>query len=145
MLLHPGDTAEESLSLADVARQDTEASASQASSQSGPLSSHSHIRERGRSAAPSDQERTREVDGRYTSAAAGLPPKQFLELCVNTGEFRRQLAEIDVTGVRSDTELFCRIKKKYLEIRGFRAKYFLLKPVDIHFVRVCESLPRWLV
>ncbi|SPO06948.1 uncharacterized protein DNG_09642, partial [Cephalotrichum gorgonifer] len=61
-------------------------------------------------------------------------PKRFLELCVNTGEFQKQLAEIDVSSVRSDGQLFDRIRERYREVRSFRVKYFLLKPVDVHFV-----------
>lgn len=66
--------------------------------------------------------------------------KRFVELCVNTGEYQRQLAEIDVTNLESDSQLFERIKEKYLEVRSFRVKYFLLKPIDVHFVQVSSVL-----
>jgi hypothetical protein len=59
----------------------------------------------------------------------------FIELCVNTGEFQRQLAEIDISDVKSDAQLFDRIRERYREIRSFRVKYFLLKPVDVHYVQ----------
>lgn len=65
----------------------------------------------------------------------GRARKRFLELCVNTGEFQRQLAEIDVSSVNSDAQLFDRIRQRYHEARSFRVKYFLLKPVDVHFVQ----------
>ena len=64
------------------------------------------------------------------------PQKRFLELCVNTGEFQRHLGEINITDVETDSQLFDRVREKYLELRSFRAKYFLLKPVDVHFVQV---------
>lgn len=60
----------------------------------------------------------------------------YLELCVNTGEFHKTLGEIGLSGITSDEGLFSAIKKIYLQRRGFRAKYFLLKPVAVHFVRV---------
>jgi len=38
--------------------------------------------------------------------------------------------------VETDSQLFNRVREKYLELRSFRAKFFLLKPVDVHFVQV---------
>lgn len=61
--------------------------------------------------------------------------KKFIELCVNTGEFQHQLAEIDVSHVTSDGQLFRLIRERYRAVRSFRAKYFILKPADVHFVR----------
>lgn len=61
--------------------------------------------------------------------------KRFIELCVNTGEFQHQLAEIDISTVASDAQLFDRIRERYREVRSFRTRYFLLKPVDVHFVQ----------
>ncbi|KAH6635867.1 hypothetical protein F5144DRAFT_159885 [Chaetomium tenue] len=61
--------------------------------------------------------------------------KRFLELCVNTGEFQRQLAEIDISTVCNDEQLFDHIRSRYHEVRSFRTKFFLLKPVDVHFVQ----------
>jgi hypothetical protein len=62
-------------------------------------------------------------------------PKKFLELCVNTGKFERQLAEIDISDVNTDTEVFQRIREAYQRVRSFRARYFLLEPIDVHFVQ----------
>ena len=67
--------------------------------------------------------------------APGQSKKRFLELCVNTGEFQRQLAEIDVSSVKSDAQLFDLIRERYRGLRSFRLKYFLLKPADVHFVQ----------
>ena len=61
--------------------------------------------------------------------------KRFLELCVNTGEFQKQLTEIDVSSVASDGQLFRLIRQRYDEVRRFRVNYFLLRPVDVHFVQ----------
>ena len=75
--------------------------------------------------------------GRATRASGSLGRvgKRFIELCVNTGEFQRQLTEIDASDVESDAQLFDRIRERYREVRSFRVKYFLLKPVDVHFVQ----------
>lgn len=73
----------------------------------------------------------------HTSRNLDRAGKRFIELCVNTGEFQRQLAEIDVSNVESDAQLFDRIRERYCEVRSFRVKYFLLKPVDVHFVQFC--------
>ncbi|KAK3381859.1 hypothetical protein B0H63DRAFT_511578 [Podospora didyma] len=61
--------------------------------------------------------------------------KRFLELCVNTGEFQCQLAEIDISDVKDDGQLFCNIQERYVAARSFRVKYFFIKPIDIHFVQ----------
>ncbi|KAH6838570.1 hypothetical protein B0I37DRAFT_409119 [Chaetomium sp. MPI-CAGE-AT-0009] len=71
----------------------------------------------------------------HTNGPAGQVKKRFIELCVNTGEFQRSLAEIDVSTASSDAQLFDRIRERYREVRSFRTKYFLLKPVDVHFVQ----------
>lgn len=62
--------------------------------------------------------------------------KKYLELCVNTGEFHKSLGEIEVTGVCSDGLLFQKIKKKYLDLRSYRARFFLLQPTAVQFVQV---------
>jgi hypothetical protein len=54
---------------------------------------------------------------------------------VNTGEFQKQLAEIDVSSVTSDGQLFHLIRQRYHDVRRFRVNYFLLRPVDVHFVQ----------
>jgi hypothetical protein len=62
---------------------------------------------------------------------------RFLALCVNTGEFKKSLAEIEVSKVASDGQLFKLMKETYREVRGFRARFrFLIKPVSIRFVHV---------
>ncbi|KAL9123279.1 MAG: hypothetical protein Q9187_000151, partial [Circinaria calcarea] len=52
--------------------------------------------------------------------------KKYLELCVNTGEFHKSLGEIEITGVCSDGLLFRKIKKKYLDLRSYRASVGIL-------------------
>jgi hypothetical protein len=54
---------------------------------------------------------------------------------VNTGEFQKQLAEIDLSGVKSDGQLFHLIRQRYHKVRRSRVNYFLLRPVDVHFVQ----------
>lgn len=65
------------------------------------------------------------------------PPKspQFLELCVNIGEYLKVLGEIPTGNISNDQELFQSIKKKYLELRGFRARFWLLKPSAVNSTR----------
>jgi len=60
----------------------------------------------------------------------------FLELCVNTGEHLKTLGEIDLTNARCDGDLFGAIQDRYLQIRGYRAKFWLLKPAGVSFVKV---------
>ncbi len=82
----------------------------------------------------------------YSSTSCNIPttsqlPPKFLEVCVNTGEFSRTLAEITVQTsaqvVASDEELFTQIRAEYQRLRGFRANpFFLLKPATVHFVQV---------
>jgi hypothetical protein len=60
----------------------------------------------------------------------------FLELCVNTGPHLKSLAEIDVANISCDGALFCALRKQYLRLRGFRSRFWLLKPTSVSFVRV---------
>lgn len=64
----------------------------------------------------------------------------FLELCVNTGEFHVTLGEIELSNIMCDESLFSAIKLTYLQRRGFRTKFFLLKPVAVNFVRVSRNI-----
>lgn len=73
---------------------------------------------------------------------------KYLELCVNTGEFHKTLAEITISAqsstkcsaITTDGELFKAIKDQYLRVRGFRAQhFFLLKPTAVQFVKVSTS------
>jgi hypothetical protein len=60
----------------------------------------------------------------------------FLELCVNTGPYIKSLAEIDTASISTDGTLFKALRKQYLRLRGFRSRFWLLKPAAISFVRV---------
>jgi hypothetical protein len=60
----------------------------------------------------------------------------FLELCVNTGPHLKSLAEIDTASISTDGTLFKTLRKQYLRLRGFRSRFWLLKPAAISFVRV---------
>ena len=67
----------------------------------------------------------------------GTATPLFFELCVNTGRYTISLGEIDIALVASDAELFKRISEKYYELRGFYSfKRWILKPVDVHYVKV---------
>jgi hypothetical protein len=60
----------------------------------------------------------------------------YFQLCVNTGEHTISLAEIDLTKVQSDSQLFQKIWRKYCDIRGHGIRRCFLKPTDVHFVHV---------
>jgi hypothetical protein len=87
---------------------------------------------------PGDQGLPNHIKDRPTSIRS---PRRFIELCVNTGEFERRLGEIDVSDARGDGDLFTRVREKYDELRSFRVKFFLFKPVNVHYVHVCCLLP----
>ena len=62
---------------------------------------------------------------------------RYFELCLNHDSLEKRLGEINLVDVKNDGELFEKIRERYMEIRGPRIKrLYLLKPVDIHFVRV---------
>ena len=62
---------------------------------------------------------------------------RFFELCINHISMENRLGEIDVSNVTNDGELFCKIRDRYLSLRGSWARaLYLRKPVDIHYVRV---------
>jgi hypothetical protein len=65
---------------------------------------------------------------------------RYLELCVNTGRHIVTLGEINITGVRSDGDLFREIVARYRQLRvpGLRRMFY--HPVDVQFVKVCFKL-----
>lgn len=69
-------------------------------------------------------------------AASNERDLSFLELCVNTGPHLKSLAEIDTVNISTDGALFQAIRNQYLSLRGFRSRFWLLKPAAISFVRV---------
>ena len=81
--------------------------------------------------------------GLLENTSSSTTRKQFFELCVNTGEFSIRLGEINLSKVKNDGDLFSAISAKYREIRGFRVRRILLKPVNIHFVRVSSPWESW--
>lgn len=77
-----------------------------------------------------------------TASAAAIPDPQYVGLCVNTSEFRISLAEVEMSDVVSDAELFDRLKSNYRSLRGFRTRFsFLIQPVAIRFVKVSAPTP----
>lgn len=71
-----------------------------------------------------------------TTTASPSKPPQFLELCVNTGQYLKVLGEIPTANIDNDGDLFKSIKEKYLELRGYRAKFWLLMPSAVNYVHV---------
>jgi hypothetical protein len=70
------------------------------------------------------------------------PNLVFLELCVNTGKLLKSLGEIDVSSIKTDGDFFSMVKTHYLRLRSFRARFWLLKPVNVSYVRVRLSLTK---
>lgn len=79
--------------------------------------------------------------GTAATVSTALTPLSliFLELCVNTGKFLKSLGEIDVTSINTDGDFFDTVKAHYLRLRGFRARFWLLKPISVSYVRVSLS------
>jgi hypothetical protein len=66
-------------------------------------------------------------------------PNKYIALCVNRGEYYIGLGEIEASKISTDKEIFEQIRKKYFELRSFRARasrLFLIRPADIKFVKV---------
>lgn len=62
--------------------------------------------------------------------------RMFFELCVNSGKYLKTLGEIDVSSINTDGEFFSAVKAHYLRLRSFRSRFWLLKPVNVSYVRV---------
>jgi hypothetical protein len=70
-----------------------------------------------------------------------LHPK-YLALCINKGKYLKILGELNLTpDIDTDMKLFQKIKEKYLELREFRAKFWLLIPTAVHYVYVSKTTP----
>jgi hypothetical protein len=72
----------------------------------------------------------------FSSSSSNTSTPNFLELCVNTGEHLKELGEIDLTYAKCDGNLFGVVQERYRQIRGYRSKFWLLKPAAVSFVRV---------
>lgn len=70
------------------------------------------------------------------STAVTLSNSKFFELCVNSGKFLKTLGEIDVSSIDTDGKFFSIVKAHYLRLRSFRSRFWLLKPVNVSYVRV---------
>lgn len=100
-----------------------------------------------RSSVPSNLDSSISSLPRSASSASSLssdlapyvPTQSYLEVCINTGEYTKTLSEIDLRDVGCDGELFRRIRSEYRRLRGFRSRFWLLKPSGVHFVRVSKS------
>lgn len=93
---------------------------------------------------PEDPAASLDAQGQ-TTMNGSLPDDQeverYFELCLNHDSLETRLGEINLTKIKSDGELFEKIKERYEEIRGPRIKrLYMLKPVDIHYVRVCPII-----
>lgn len=76
------------------------------------------------------------------STAATVPTpsnRKFFELCVNSGKYLKTLGEIDISSINTDGEFFSTVKAHYLRLRSFRSRFWLLKPVNVSYVRVSHT------
>jgi hypothetical protein len=69
--------------------------------------------------------------------------ERYLALCINTsqGSIYKKMAEIDMSDIQSDSELFEKMKEEY---HAKRWKWWinsnwlgLVKPCTVHFISVC--------
>ncbi|TPX15426.1 uncharacterized protein E0L32_004406 [Thyridium curvatum] len=65
--------------------------------------------------------------------------KKYMLLCVNTGLRQIKLANVDVTDADDGLEIFQRLRKAYVELRGNKAMNRLMKPTTMHYVKVREA------
>lgn len=72
----------------------------------------------------------------HTPTSTRKTHKRLLEVCINTGDYQKTLAEIDLTNCASDGEMFSRIRNAYSRVRKFQVKAVFLQPVEVHFVQV---------
>ena len=63
--------------------------------------------------------------------------RQFLAICINTGQYITKLGEIELSTISKDGELFAKITDKYRQLRQFRIKRVFMRPVNVHIVLVC--------
>ena len=76
----------------------------------------------------------------FQAVTAQRLSNSFLELCVNSGDGLKSLDEICTTEIKSDGDLFQRVRTRYSELRGHRSRFFLLKPRYVHYVKVSRLL-----
>ncbi|RYP44158.1 hypothetical protein DL768_009352 [Monosporascus sp. mg162] len=66
--------------------------------------------------------------------------KKYMLLCVNSGIRLIRLANVDVTDVSNEQEMFERLQAAYHEFRGKWRGNLLIKPKSMHYVKVSPSL-----
>jgi hypothetical protein len=75
-----------------------------------------------------------------TSESEISDSSKYLAICTTLGGVYKSLTEIDVSGMKSDNELFLAIRDVYTRLRKSRIyRSILFKPVGVEFVRVCTS------
>ena len=83
------------------------------------------------------------ASGASSSANDACLDPVFLELCVNAGQYLKCLGEVDLSSIRTDGDFFSVVKENYIRLRSFRARFWLLKPSTVSYVRVsiCYTNP----
>lgn len=73
--------------------------------------------------------------------ASGIPQvsadtKKYMLLCVNSNKRLIQLANVDVTGMKSDKAVFDQLRSNYANLRGIKARNPFFKPTTMHYIEV---------
>lgn len=66
--------------------------------------------------------------------------KKYMLLCVNSGMRRISLANVDVTNVIDDEELFKKLEMEYRNLRGQSRRNPLIKPKTMSYIKVIPPL-----
>lgn len=65
--------------------------------------------------------------------------KKYMLLLVNTGRLIK-VANVDVTDLTRDEEVFERLRNRYRQVRGRRAHNPFIKPKKMHYIKVSISV-----
>jgi len=80
------------------------------------------------------------LDSSANVPSTDLPQNQsYLELCINTSQRTKIIFEIDLKDIKTDVELWARIRREYFRLRKPRSNLWFLKPSGIEFVKVCKA------
>jgi hypothetical protein len=78
-------------------------------------------------------------DSSVNVPSTDLPRNQsYLELCIKTSQRTKIIFEIDLKDIKTNMELWARIRREYFRLRKPRSNLWFLKPSGIEFVKVCK-------
>lgn len=82
---------------------------------------------------------TASLDGSITSTMhpfISKETKRFMLLCAKRGPRLIKMANVDVTNVSSDDEIFSKLRMAYGNLRGLSMLNRLIKPRKMHYIKV---------